>query len=126
MAKFTLKGKSIEEIEKMNLEEFRNLLPAKQRRSLKRSLTPVQKKFLEKVKNEPKKFHKTHNRDLIVLPELVGKKIGIHTGKEYVTIEINPEMLGHRLGEFAPTRKIVKHSSPGFGATRSSKFVPLK
>ncbi len=56
----------------------------------------------------------------------VGIKIGVYSGKEYVPLEIKPEMLGHRLGEFVMTRKQVKHSAPGFGATRSSKFVPLK
>jgi small subunit ribosomal protein S19 len=63
---------------------------------------------------------------MVIIPEMVGVKIGIHNGKEYVSVDIKPEMLGHRLGEFAMTRKPVKHSSPGFGATRSSKFVPLK
>jgi small subunit ribosomal protein S19 len=126
MAKFTLKGKEFEEIKKMGLDEFRKLLPARQKRSLKRGFTPIQKNLLENIKENPKKFHKTHCRDLIVIPEIVGTKLGVHSGKEYVTIEIKPEMLGHRLGEFVPTRKIVKHSAPGFGATRSSKFVPLK
>ena len=63
---------------------------------------------------------------MIILPEMVGVKIGVYNGKEYTPVEVKPEMIGHRLGEFALTRKPVKHSSPGFGATRSSKFVPLK
>ena len=126
MVKFSLKGKDLEDIKKMSLDEFRNLLPSRQRRSLKRGLTPIQKKLLENMRMDPKRFHKTHCRDLVVIPEMVGIKIGVHSGKEYVTIEIKPEMLGHKLGEFAPTRKIVRHSAPGFGATKSSKFVPLK
>ena len=63
---------------------------------------------------------------MLILPEMVGTKMGIHNGKEYVTIVISDAMVGHYLGEFAMTRGRVKHSAPGLGATRSSKFVPLK
>ena len=126
MAKFVFRGKSLDEIKEMNLEEFSLLLKARQRRALKRGLNEKQKKLLEKIRKNPGKFHRTRSREMIILPEMVGVKMGVHNGKEYVTLEVKPEMLGHRLGEFAMTRKGVKHSSPGFGATRSSKFVPLK
>lgn len=126
MAKFTYKGKSLEEIEKMSFEEFSTMIPSRMRRSLKRGLTATEKKLLEDMRKSPEKFHRTHCREMVVLPEMVGRKIGLHNGKEHVMIEIKEYMLGHRLGEFALTRKPVKHSSPGFGATKSSKFVPLK
>jgi len=126
MAKFEFRGKSIEEIKEMNLEEFSLMLKARQRRSLKRGLTEKQKKLLERIRKDPKKFHRTRSREMLILPEMVGIKMGVYNGKEYVQLEIKPEMLGHRLGEFVLTRKSVKHSAPGFGATRSSKFVPLK
>jgi small subunit ribosomal protein S19 len=126
MAKFEFRGKSFEEIKDLNLEEFSKMLKSRQRRSLKRGLNDRQKKLLEKIRKNPKKFHRTRSREMLILPEMVGVKIGVYNGKEYVTFDIKPEMLGHRLGEFALTRKQVKHSSPGFGATRSSKFVPLK
>lgn len=127
MAKqYTFHGKSIEELKEMSLEDFSHLLKSRQRRALKRGLTDKQKKLLEKIRKSPKKFHRTRSREMIILPEMVGIKIGVHNGKDYVTLEVRPEMIGHRLGEFAMTRKSIKHSSPGFGATRSSKFVPLK
>jgi small subunit ribosomal protein S19 len=126
MAKFEFRGKSIEEIKAMNLEEFSLMIPSRQRRSLKRGLPEKQKKLLEKIRKNPKKYHRTHSREMVILPEMVGVKIGVYNGKEYLALEIKPEMLGHRLGEFVLTRKNVKHSAPGFGATRSSKFVPLK
>lgn len=123
---FTYKGKTLEELQKMSLEDFARLVPARERRSLlKRGLTEEQKKLLKNIKSK-KKFIKTHVRDMIILPEMVGIKLGVHSGKEFVTVEIKPEMIGHRLGEFVLTRKRVQHSSPGVGATRSSKFVPLK
>jgi len=126
MAKFEFRGKSIEEIRELNLEDFSMMLKSRQRRSLKRGMTDKQKKLLEKIRKNPKKFHRTMCREMVILPEMVGVRIGVHSGKEYVALDIKPEMLGHRLGEFVMTRKVVKHSAPGFGATRSSKFVPLK
>ena len=126
MAKFEMRGKDIEEIKAMSLDEFRNMIKSAERRSLKRGFTEIQKKFLKKMKANPKKFHRTKSRDMVIVPDMLEMKIGVHNGKDYVKLEIKPEMLGHRLGEFALTRKGVKHSSPGFGATRSSKFVPLK
>ncbi|RLJ03408.1 MAG: 30S ribosomal protein S19 [Candidatus Aenigmatarchaeota archaeon] len=125
MAKFMFRGKTLEELQAMNLEEFAELLDARKRRSLKRGLTEEQKKLLQRLR-KGKPFVKTHVRDMIILPEMVGKKIGVHNGKEFVPIEITPEMIGYYLGEFTVNRKEVKHSSPGVGATRSSKYIPLK
>jgi len=124
--KFTYRGKEWEEIEGMSLQEFRDILPARSRRALKRGFTENQKKLLLKINKNPKKFHRTMCRQMIIIPELVGVKIGVHNGKEYTIVEIKPEMIGHRLGEFAITRKKTEHSAPGFGATKSSKYVPLK
>ncbi len=128
MAKiFTYRGKTIEELKQMNLEEFSKLLPSRQRRRLlKRGLMPKEKKLIEALRKSANKFIKTHCRDMIIIPEMVGRKFGIHNGKEWINIEVKTEMIGHRLGEFALTRKKVMHSSPGVGATRSSKFIPLK
>ena len=126
MVKFTYRGKDMEEVKKMNLEEFSKLLTSRERRALKRGFTDSEKNLLVNIRENPGKFHKTHSREMIIIPEMIEVKLGIHNGKEFVAIEIRPEMIGHRLGEFVPTRKSVKHSAPGFGATRSSKFVPLK
>jgi small subunit ribosomal protein S19 len=123
---FKYKGKSLEEIKQMSLEDFAKIVPSRSRRALKRGFTDVQKNLLLRIKKNPGKFHKAQCRDMIVIPEMLGTKMGIHNGKEYVIVEIKPEMLGHRLGDFAMTRRQVKHSAPGFGATRSSKYVPLK
>lgn len=126
MAKFTYKGKSGEEIEKLSIEEFSELLTSRARRSLKRGLPESHKKLMVQIRKNPGKFHKTHCREMVITPEMLNKKIGVYNGKEYVVLDIKDYMLGHRLGEFAMTRKKVGHSAPGFGATKSSKFVPLK
>jgi len=123
---FTYKGFTLEQLKEMSLEQFSKLLPSRERRTLLRGLSEGQKKLLEKIRKEPEKFHRTHERDMIILPEMVGVKLGVHNGKEYVPVTITPVMIGHRLGEFALTRKRVKHSAPGVGATRASKHIPLK
>ncbi len=129
MAKiYRYRGKTQEELEQMNLEEFSNLLAARERRVLRRGLTKQEKKLLENIRNfrGRDKLIRTHVRDMVVIPEMIGAKLGIYNGHEFITVIIDPGMLGHRLGEFSQTRKKVTHSAPGLGATRSSKFVPLK
>ena len=126
MAKIlTYKGKTLEEIKDMSLTEFSELTTARSRRTLKRGLTEEQKIFLKRLKSSKKPL-KTHCRDLIIIPEMVGHKILIHSGKEWNPVEINIEMLGKRLGEFSQTRKRLAHSAPGIGATRSSKHLSVR
>lgn len=115
------------------MDEFINILPSRQRRSLHRGLTPEQRILIEKIRESKEalrkgssKSVKTHVRDMIILPEMVGITIQVHNGKEFVAMEIKSEMIGHYLGEFAITNKPVKHGTPGIGASRSSMYVPLK
>ena len=122
---FMFYGKTMEDIKKMSLKEFSLLLPSRLRRNIKRGFTDSQKRFLEKLKSGKDNIE-THCRNMIILPEMVGKNISIHNGKEFVKIFITEEMLGHRLGEFALTRKLVSHSAPGIGATRSSASMSVK
>ena len=121
---YTYRGKIISELQELSLEEFAELLPSRERRSIKRGFTDGQKKVLHEFKEGQKV--RTHHRDMIILPEMIGKAIEIHNGKQFVSVDLQPEMIGHRFGEFAPTRSKVTHGSAGVGATRSSKFVPLK
>ncbi len=127
---FTYRGRTLEELQSMPLDQLADLMPARIRRTLKRGLSPENKKLLEKVKKVRKSGNgaeiRTHRRDMPVLPEMVGLKMRVHNGKEFVEVEITPEMIGHYLGEFAMTNRIVQHGRPGKGATRSSKFIPLK
>ncbi len=130
---FMYRGHSLANLQGMSMDEFINLLPSRQRRSLQRGLTPEQRILLEKMRaaqESQKKGQevnvKTHVRDMIILPEMVGAKIHVHNGKEFVAIEIKAEMIGHYLGEFAITNKPVRHGTPGIGASRSSMYVPLK
>jgi small subunit ribosomal protein S19 len=122
---FTYKGKTVEELQKMSLPEFMKLIPARQRRSLKRGLTD-QQKILRNNLATSKKTVKTHIRDMIVLPEMLGKTILVHSGKDFSQVIIQNEMIGHYLGEFVLTRKRIEHSAPGIGATKSSAALSVK
>jgi small subunit ribosomal protein S19 len=127
---FKYRGHKIEELTQMPLDEVIELLPARARRSLKRGLTEQQQKLVENVRKAretgSKKTIRTHCRDMVVLPEMVGLKLAVYNGKEFTEFEVKAEMIGRYLGEFTLNRKPIKHSAPGVGATRSSLFVPIK
>ncbi len=124
---FSFYGYSVEELKQLSFEEVLPLLPSRSRRSLKRGLTREQHKLWETVKKtEAGNPIRTHCRNMIILPEFIGHTIDIYNGQEFQSLHIQPQMVGHYLGEFALTRKKVKHTGPGVGATRSSKFMPLK
>jgi small subunit ribosomal protein S19 len=116
----------------MSTDEFIRILPSRQRRSLTRGLTADQRILMELIrhysrsKGKEAKPIKTHCRDMVVLPEMVGMPLLVHSGKEFVSIDIKPEMIGHYIGEFIITNKKVVHGTPGIGASRSSMYVPLK
>jgi small subunit ribosomal protein S15e len=110
------------------------LYPARARRRFSRGLTrkyTTLLKKLRKAKKEADQFEKpvcikTHLRNMIIVPEMIGSVVGVYNGKVFNQVEIKAEMCGHYLGEFSITYKPVKHGRPGIGATHSSRFVPLK
>jgi len=114
------------------MDEFIRILPSRQRRSLTRGLTADQRILMELIRNYRRskskevKPIKTHCRDMVIIPEMVGLSLLVHSGKEFASVEIKPEMIGHYLGEFIITNKKVVHGTPGIGASRSSMYVPLK
>jgi small subunit ribosomal protein S19 len=122
---FTYRGYTVAKLKKMKLEDLAQLMVARQRRKIKRAFRSEEEQLLEEI-NAGKEEIRTHRRDAIVLPIMVGKKIGVHNGRGFEFIEIKPEMIGHYLGELVLTRKKVMHGAAGVGATRSSKYVPLK
>ena len=119
------RGLNAEEVKALSMDKFLEMVPSRQRRSLARGYTTDQKALLKKI-NAGESNLKTHSRNMIVLPLMVGLTIGVYTGKEFMKILVTLDMLGHRLGEFAHTRKPVSHSSAGVGSTRSSKAVTAR
>ncbi|MCG3225796.1 MAG: 30S ribosomal protein S19 [Candidatus Heimdallarchaeota archaeon] len=133
--KFRYRGYTLEELKQMSMDEVLDLLPSRRRRSLSRQefWTPRRKKLLEDIRRAmegqergEKGVVRTHVRDMPILPEMVGAVVAVYNGKEFIEVEIQPQMIGHLLGEFSPSTKIVRHGAPGIGATRSSLYVPLK
>lgn len=122
---FTYKGKTIEELKMMSINEFAEILPARQRRTLKKGMPDAQKRFLKKIR-AGKTNLETHCRDMIILPEMTGMLIKVHRGKEFMPVSIEKDMVGHYLGEFVMTRKKVAHSAPGIGATKSSASLSVR
>lgn len=106
---FKYKGKTLEELKAMDIKDLASLFPSSLRRKITRGFTEQEEILLAKIRSNEKNI-KTHVRDMIVLPEMVGLKLSIHNGKEFVTINILEEMIGVKFGELAPTRKIAKHS----------------
>ncbi|HUK27827.1 MAG TPA: 30S ribosomal protein S19 [Candidatus Acidoferrales bacterium] len=129
---FQYRGHSIEALQQMSMDEFIRILPSRQRRSLTRGLTTDQRALMELIRNSRRskgndsKPIKTHCRDMVILPEMIGLSLLIHSGKEFTALDIKPEMIGHYVGEFVITNKKVVHGTPGIGASRSSMYVPLK
>ncbi len=124
---FSYRGKTLEELQAMNLEELAQVLNARARRSIRRGFNFETTQFFERLQSTPReKVVRTHCRDALVLPAHVGRRIAIHNGRAFTEVEVRPEMIGHYYGEFSLTRRFEKHSGPGVGATRSSKFMPLK
>lgn len=123
---FTYQGYSVEELQEMTVDKVLELMPARVRRTFARGLSDEHRIVVEKLQSPGEEVVRTHRRDIPILPKFVGREVAVHNGREFVRFEIRPEMIGHYLGEFSLTRKPVSHSGPGVGATRSSKFLPLK
>merc|ERR1712237_73934 len=132
--KFTYRGVDLDQLLDMNNEQLVELFAARQRRRFRRGLKRKHMNLLRKLRKAKKECPalekpavvKTHLRDMIIVPEMVGSMVGVYNGKTFNQVEIKPEMVGHYLGEFSITYKPVKHGRPGIGATHSSRFIPLK
>src|SRR3972149_4316184 len=107
--KFDYQGIDLTELEKMPMEKLFQLFPARARRSLTRGITDSKRKLIEEIKlakaGKLKNPVRTHLRDLIILPYMVGVQVNVFSGKEFVAVNISPEMISHYLGEYVITNK---------------------
>ncbi len=131
---FKFKGYSAEQLQTLSIEALLPLLNARQRRSMDKRVAHYMNDDKRKLREEIKLAiegkltgqFRTHIRDMIILPDMIGLNINVHNGKDFYGINIRKEMVGHYLGEYAITNKRVQHGAPGVGASRSSLYVPLK
>jgi small subunit ribosomal protein S19 len=128
---FAFRGKTLSELQAMDLKDFAQLANSRAKRSLLRGFD---KKLLKKIDKanamkkegkEPKPV-RTHGRDSIIIPAMVGLRIAVHKGNSFEIIEVKPEMLGHYLGEMVMTRKKLMHGKAGIGATKSSTAITAR
>ncbi|KAL1926776.1 hypothetical protein VTP01DRAFT_5422 [Rhizomucor pusillus] len=132
--KFTYRGVDLDQLLDLSSEQFMELVHARARRRFQRGLKRKPMGLIKKLRKAKKEAPadekpavvKTHLRDMIIVPEMIGSVVGIYNGKVFNQVEIKPEMVGHYLGEFSISYKPVRHGRPGIGATHSSRFVPLK
>ena len=125
---FKFRGKNLEELQKLDVREFAALLRSRQRRTTLRMFQEIEA-FVKRAQiklGKGKKSIRTHKRDLVIVPQLVGMKLQIYNGRDFVPVEITEDMLGHKFGEFAPTRARIKHTKAGVGATKGSKHKSKK
>jgi len=124
---FTYRGKKIEELKTIDTREFAKMVKSRTRRSILKQFAKIEK-FVANCEelSARKKNIRTHLREIVVVPKLVGYHISIYNGKQFLPLEITSEMLGHRLGEFSITRQKVKHGAAGIGATKSSMAKATK
>ena len=124
---FTYRGKTLEELKQLNPNEFAKYLKSKERRYFLRNYPEIER-FVKRVREKLNKNKKirTHKRNIVIIPELVGINIQVHNGKEFTPVEIVGEMIGHKLGEFSLTRSKVVHTKAGIGATKGTKHQAKK
>lgn len=131
---FTYRGVDLDQLVKVSQTELKRLFPCRLRRKLNRGLKRKPQTLLKKLRRAKKEagpmekpaIVKTHLRNMVILPEMIGSIVGVYNGRVFNQVEIKAEMVGHYLGEFSITYKPVKHGRPGIGATHSSRFIPLK
>mmetsp|Transcript_11190 Transcript_11190/g.19115 ORF Transcript_11190/g.19115 Transcript_11190/m.19115 type:complete len:146 (-) Transcript_11190:297-734(-) len=132
--KFSYRGVDLDALFDLTPEALMELVNARARRKFSRGLKrkpmalikKLRKARKEAAEHEKPALVKTHLRDMVIVPEMIGSMIGVYNGKGFVQVEIKPEMLGHYLAEFSVSYKPVRHGRPGIGATHSSRFIPLK
>ncbi|KAJ1938196.1 ribosomal protein S15 [Linderina macrospora] len=132
--KFSYRGVDLEQLLDVSSEQFMDMVNCRARRKFKRGLKRKPMGLIKKLRiakqnapeNEKPEMVKTHLRDMIIVPEMVGSVVGVYNGKTFNQVEVRPEMIGHMLAEFSITYKPVRHGRPGIGATHSSRFIPLK
>eukprot|EP00274_Cyanoptyche_gloeocystis_P000549 CAMPEP_0196666952 /NCGR_PEP_ID=MMETSP1086-20130531/64797_1 /TAXON_ID=77921 /ORGANISM="Cyanoptyche gloeocystis , Strain SAG4.97" /LENGTH=153 /DNA_ID=CAMNT_0042004219 /DNA_START=891 /DNA_END=1352 /DNA_ORIENTATION=+ len=132
--KFTYRGVDLDQLLDLSSEQLMELVHARARRRFSRGLKRKPMALIKRLRKAKKEAVgsdkpatiKTHLRDMIIVPEMIGSVVGVYNGKTFNSVEIKPEMVGHYLGEFSITYKPVKHGRPGIGATHSSRFIPLK
>jgi len=131
--KFTYRGIELDALLDLTNDELMDLVPARSRRRMSRGLKRKPMALIKRLRQAKKEAPagekprgiKTHLRNMIIVPEMIGSIIGIYNGKMFCGVEIKAEMVGMYLAEFAITYKPVRHGRPGMSAAHQMRFIPL-
>ena len=135
--KFTYRGVDLDKLLDLDYAQLVEMFNARQRRRFRRGISfkynELKKKLLAAKKavqgmppNTKPTPVKTHLRNMIVLPDMIGSIVAVYNGKHFNVVEVKPQMVGHYLGEFSITYKPTAHGRPGIGSSTSSRFIPLR
>lgn len=126
--KYTYQGIELDNLKKMPLSDLKKHLPSALRRHINRGFSQEEYDLITHCSQDhaDEAIITTKCRNMMVLPVMIGKIIGIHNGNQFVEVEIKPDMISRRFKDLVPTKSSKAHGRPGVGATSSSKFVPLK
>eukprot|EP00477_Mikrocytos_mackini_P000349 GAHX01000371.1.p1 GENE.GAHX01000371.1~~GAHX01000371.1.p1 ORF type:complete len:147 (+),score=27.74 GAHX01000371.1:41-481(+) len=134
LRKLSYRGVGEEELKVMKNADFIQYLPATRRRRFKKGISEDYKKVIQKAKkrkeeavgtNAPPKLIKTHCRDAIVLPSMLGCTFGVYNGRDFIEFEADIPKLGCHFGWFSPTRKPVHHGK-GDSKEKEIYWIPYK
>lgn len=127
------RGMDKDALSKLSSDEFLAIITSRARRTLKRAsgnrsilVKKLMKKAAKIKADNPAKPIRTQVREAVIIPDWLGLTFAVHNGKEWKNVHISVDKIGYRLGDFSHTTSRVLHSGPGVGATRGSKFIPLK
>merc|ERR1711953_1508893 len=128
--KYSYRGIDLDKLLDFSNQDLMELFRARQRRKFSRGIKRAPITLLKKLRKakretaygEKPEAVKTHLRNMVIVPEMIGSVVGVYNGKQYINVEIKPEMIGHYLAEFSITYKPISHGGKGGG----SKFVPFK
>ncbi|CAA0829059.1 40S ribosomal protein S15-3 [Striga hermonthica] len=119
--KFSYRGTDLDALLDMSTDELVKLFPARPRRRFQRGLTRKPMALIKKLRKakreapagEKPALVRTHLRNMVIVPEMIGSVLGVYNGKTFNPVEIKPEMIGHYLAEFSISYKPVRHGRPG-------------
>lgn len=131
---FSYRGVELDQLLDLSTADLLELFRSRQRRKFQRGIRRKTTSLLKKLRaakkdcpqGEKPKPVNTHLRNMTIVPEMIGSVVGVYNGKQFINVEVKPEMIGYYLGEFSITYKPIHHGKPGIGATHSSRFIPLK
>ena len=133
LKKFSYRGVDVADLINLSTEEFVPLLHSRGRRKFKSGINAKTQRFMAKLRKAKAEAGpdgkpapvKTHLRNCMVVPEMIGNIVGVYNGKVFNAVDIRPEMVGKYLGEFSITYKPVKRKNANAKAA-FSKMISLK